>query len=312
MAEVRALSTRATIPPSRFVNIYNWGNFRGDPVALMEQYYDAFLYVANWGSHQLMLRLPRNALDQETASRYRVDEEAFSMHSTGEHVILAFDSDTEEPEDWDEGEGWLATLVLLRSDIAAGDLRTLYLSWLLRVQQEVLDNDMVEPELPPGLGGLSASLQALAEFLRIDQDLLQAAAESSSARPQVTPRPMKPVDGYAPSRAVKRMTCSFGLPVAACCPFRQRYAVASENQAHLEAPAGRQYRAAGWGTCWREASVSAKSEPAGKPRNGSASGGSRLLPGLPTWTTWPDGKMSCGAGSKPSLPPKGELGMPRQ
>ena len=187
MAEVRALSTRATITSTRFVNVYDWGNFKGDPVALMEQHYDAFLYVANWGSHQLMLRLPRSVLDQETASRYCVDEEAFSMHPTREHVILTFDSEAEEPEDWDEGEGWLATLVPLRADIAAGDLRALYLGWLLCVQQDVLDNDMVEPPLPPGLGNLSASLQALAEFLRIDQDLLQAAAESSPAPPQLTP-----------------------------------------------------------------------------------------------------------------------------
>ena len=44
MAEVRARPRRATITPSRFVNTYTCGNFRGDPVALMEQHYDAFLY----------------------------------------------------------------------------------------------------------------------------------------------------------------------------------------------------------------------------------------------------------------------------
>jgi hypothetical protein len=30
MAEVRSLSTRATITPTRFVNVYHWGNFKGD------------------------------------------------------------------------------------------------------------------------------------------------------------------------------------------------------------------------------------------------------------------------------------------
>src|SRR5947209_7352629 len=44
MAELRALSTRATITPTRFVNFYNWGNFRGNPAALMEEYFDAFVY----------------------------------------------------------------------------------------------------------------------------------------------------------------------------------------------------------------------------------------------------------------------------
>jgi hypothetical protein len=47
MAELRALSTRAEITPNRFVNVYHYGDFRGDPRALMEKYFDAFLYVAN-------------------------------------------------------------------------------------------------------------------------------------------------------------------------------------------------------------------------------------------------------------------------
>ena len=47
LGEVRALSTRAQITPTSFVNTYEWGNFRGDPRALIERYYDAFLYLAN-------------------------------------------------------------------------------------------------------------------------------------------------------------------------------------------------------------------------------------------------------------------------
>lgn len=43
----------------------------------------------------------------------------------------------------------------------------------------MLDDDAVEPPVPPGLGSLSASLQALVEFLRLDEDLLAAAAERS-------------------------------------------------------------------------------------------------------------------------------------
>ena len=38
---------RAAISPTRFVNIYRWGNFKGDPSRLMEQMFDAFLYWAN-------------------------------------------------------------------------------------------------------------------------------------------------------------------------------------------------------------------------------------------------------------------------
>ncbi|HEX5415301.1 MAG TPA: hypothetical protein VFZ25_06530, partial [Chloroflexota bacterium] len=57
MAEVRAFSTRAEITPTRFMNIYNYGDFHGSPERLIEKYYDAFLYEANWGTRQFMLRL---------------------------------------------------------------------------------------------------------------------------------------------------------------------------------------------------------------------------------------------------------------
>jgi hypothetical protein len=54
--QVRALSTRARITATSFTNEYHWGNFRGDPRRMVERFYDAHLYLANWGTHQIMLR----------------------------------------------------------------------------------------------------------------------------------------------------------------------------------------------------------------------------------------------------------------
>ena len=59
MAELRKLSSRASITPTRLQNVYHYGDFRGDPLKLMERYFDAFVYVANWGTHRFMVRLPR-------------------------------------------------------------------------------------------------------------------------------------------------------------------------------------------------------------------------------------------------------------
>jgi hypothetical protein len=53
-AEVRSLSTRARITATSFVNEYHWGDFRGNPHQLVERYYDAHLYLANWGTRHLM------------------------------------------------------------------------------------------------------------------------------------------------------------------------------------------------------------------------------------------------------------------
>jgi len=67
MRELRSYSTRARITPTSFVNDYSWGSFKGNKDAWMEKYFDVFLYLANWGTHILMLRLPSRLLDLRTA-----------------------------------------------------------------------------------------------------------------------------------------------------------------------------------------------------------------------------------------------------
>ena len=52
--ELRSLSSRAEITATSFVNEYNYGDFRGEPPELMERYFDAFCYLANWGTRRLM------------------------------------------------------------------------------------------------------------------------------------------------------------------------------------------------------------------------------------------------------------------
>jgi len=185
MAELRALSTRATITPTRFVNVYNYGDFRGDPLRLMERYFDAFVYVANWGTNRFMLRLPRRVLAPETAERYCVAD-GTAVHVKGEHVILEFVSEDEEGGRWiedEDAEGRLPALIPLRADLAGGDRRSLYLAWLACACSGALEDEEREPPVPPGLGSLSASLKALADFLRIDEHLIAVAAERSAALP---------------------------------------------------------------------------------------------------------------------------------
>lgn len=63
MAELRAISTRAEITPTRFWNEYHWGDLKADPAALLARYFDAHLYVASWGSRRLLLRVPAESVD---------------------------------------------------------------------------------------------------------------------------------------------------------------------------------------------------------------------------------------------------------
>ena len=73
-AEVRALSTRARITATRFINEYHWGEFRGDPRRLVERYFDAHLYLANWGTRRVMFRLPQSLLALDSAEEYCAGE----------------------------------------------------------------------------------------------------------------------------------------------------------------------------------------------------------------------------------------------
>ena len=178
MGALRAISTRAQITPTSFVNTYNWGDFKGNPEALMKKYFDAFVYVANWGTHRFMMRVPRWALKEAPLTDYCAGDSA-SAQERGDFVILDFQSDDEEG-DWEEGEGYMDSLIPVRAELLDGDLRCLYLGWLLCAQSEELDDDDKEPPVPPGLANLTEPLREFAEYLRIDDELIEAAAEASA------------------------------------------------------------------------------------------------------------------------------------
>ena len=79
-----------------------------------------------------MLRIPRRLIDLASAERYFVDE-CLDVTTIGEHVLVDFLSADEAGADWlDEGESevWLPQLLPLRTELANGDLRCLYLGWL--------------------------------------------------------------------------------------------------------------------------------------------------------------------------------------
>jgi hypothetical protein len=82
-----------------------------------------------------------------------------------------------------EEEDWMGSLLPLREDLLRGDYRCLYLAWLRCVQEEEVEDDEMEPPLPPGLAEDSGSLSAFSSFFEIDHDLIEAAAEASAPAP---------------------------------------------------------------------------------------------------------------------------------
>lgn len=186
--ELRAVSTRGRISPSSFVNDYEWGDLKADPRDWMGRYFDAFLYLANWGTRRVALRLPLGVLSQDKVAAY-CDGDSATAWSTATHVIIDMYSEDEGDEEWWDQEGMLAAIVPVRAELAAGDHRLLYLAWLLCVQNRELDEDAPEPPVPPGLARLTGPQQAFAAFLRLDADLLAVAAEASAAVERKAPSP---------------------------------------------------------------------------------------------------------------------------
>jgi len=194
-ATLRTFSTRATIGSRSFTNEYHWGDFKGDTVGWMKKYFDAHVYLSNFGSRALHLRIPHGLLDQEEVRPYEEDS-VLIVQQTASHLVLSIYSDEEPGRDYDEQDEEpsevLDSLLPLRDELARGDLRALYVAWLLAVKNGIVDEDAEEPPVPTGLNEPSDALRNLTSFLWLDPELVEVAARRSTpARPplesKVTP-----------------------------------------------------------------------------------------------------------------------------
>jgi hypothetical protein len=185
VGELRNISSRARIDSRSLVNEYNFGNFRGNVDQLMREYFDAHLYLANWGTHTLVFRLPRRLVDVAVFDDY-FDGEQNTLAATDDVVIAHFRSNLEGGEGWVSGEGELEPLLGVREELLAGDLRALYIAWLSGMTDDLSGVGepaaVLEPPVPPGLKNLTAAQKAFAEYMRVEPDLLAAAAERSDDR----------------------------------------------------------------------------------------------------------------------------------
>ncbi len=186
-AELRALSTRARITATGFVNHYEWGDLKADPRRLMERYFDFFLYLSNWGTRRFSIRLPARLIDVGALERFCPDDEVAGVWTAGPHAIVEIWRHEIDQDDWDDdGSGWLAALASLRGDIMLGDLRAFYLIWLMAVENGLVGDEEREPL--NGIAPLSAPLRAFADFFAINPDLVETAAAEGALPPPATER----------------------------------------------------------------------------------------------------------------------------
>jgi hypothetical protein len=84
MSVLRALSTRVHITAVSFTNEYHWGDFKGNPDDLMERFFDAYVYVANWMTAIFKVRVPIETISEKMAEavavRHTLDFKATKTH----------------------------------------------------------------------------------------------------------------------------------------------------------------------------------------------------------------------------------------
>src|SRR5207247_10496664 len=170
---------------------YHCGDFKHDAIEVLHEFFDCFLYWANLGSPRLALRFPHGTLPADLIDGYDLDDfVTFTQHSDYDILDIHF-GEMEAPDEWIEYE--LGSLMAIRDELMEGDLRALYISWLASQQRrggndeeeddydEEEDEESSVPPVPPAFGTLTAAQQALAELLRVPQELLVAAARHSNA-----------------------------------------------------------------------------------------------------------------------------------
>lgn len=190
---VQSLSSRGKVTKDRAVFSYSYSDFRNKPIDLLDRCFDIMLYVANFGVRRLIIRLPKELVEPEQFAPYVV-EGGLTVTTTQKSVILDINLCCEDYYDWiDEDNGWLDGLVELRQEILSGDWRSLYLAWLQTAFSENAYGSMeqLEPPIPPNLAKHTPALKNFAEFFKVDDDIVAAAAvESASLKRQKKSEPI--------------------------------------------------------------------------------------------------------------------------
>lgn len=187
-AAVASLSSRSQVTNRRAQFTYNYGDFHGDVEQLMSDSFDMMLYVSNFGTQRLVLRLPKTFFDVSQCRDYFVSDE-IEHSNAGRYTLLDLNfNEDDNYSDWIEGEELLDDLLPLRDELMQGDYRVLYLAWLKAAERALgygdIDTETPEPSVPAGLQDLSPAQKAFAGLIELDEVLIQTAAENSSSSRQ--------------------------------------------------------------------------------------------------------------------------------
>ncbi len=125
---VNKLSSHIEASATHALIEYHWGDFKHNPIKVLHEFFDAFLYWANWGSPHLAFRFPHGTLPADLLAGYDLDDFVeFTRHPDYDILDIHF-GEMEAPDQWTEYE--LGSLIGIRDELMEGDLRALYIVWL--------------------------------------------------------------------------------------------------------------------------------------------------------------------------------------
>ena len=192
--EVNSWSSRASASSTSVTFTYHYGDFKKDEKKAMEEYFDAMLYVANWGTKRLMFRFPRKAVDEKAMLQYTIvpeyAESYLDFYTSKNFIILDISLNEEDGGGWIEDDEYdLSDFLSIREDIIQGDYRSLFICRLkIAEEDQDIEKDEYEeteyekreePPVPPGLKKGNATLKALQDFFNIDEALIKTWANKS-------------------------------------------------------------------------------------------------------------------------------------
>ena len=162
---VASLSSRSNVSSTSASFVYHYGDFRGNPMNVLREYFDLHLYFGNWGTKQLMIKFPVNSVDYQALKKYEIEFEthatcALSLNKSSEYVILDLEWNDEEGGGWMDIDDYdLSDFVFIREAIMNGDYGALFLFWLKLAAiksdpdfEDFSDEDFDEDDEPLGFG----------------------------------------------------------------------------------------------------------------------------------------------------------------
>lgn len=205
MEFMRRQSTRATLSRREFTNEYHFGDFHGNATEMLRRGFDLHVHYANYGTRTLMFRLPAGLPCSKTV--FRKFENQYSLEwspdKSGPGGVLSFSPEV-DGDTWDDQyfsiKDLLTEITPIRDMLISGDLRPVYLAWLVCGG----GFEDLEPPVPAGLNQLPPAIQVMAEFYELGEDLLAAAADRSASLEEKNNQ-QSPMEGWIEGRSVTEL-----------------------------------------------------------------------------------------------------------